>query len=58
MMSFLNYDGTSFLYVKCKNCGKTFQNEYDMKYHEERVHEYGEICQMYPNLKNTKEIIT
>ena len=27
-----NYS-TGLIYVKCKNCGKTFQNEYDMKYH-------------------------
>ena len=39
---------TGLIYVKCKNCGKTFQNEYDMKHHQKRVHEYGEICQMYP----------
>ena len=34
--------------MSCTACDKTFENETDMKYHLERVHEYGESFHMYP----------
>ena len=36
------------MYVSCTACDNKFENETDMKYHLERVHEYGESCHMYP----------
>ena len=43
-----NADDSSWKYVNCTICNKRFRNEYDMKYHEERVHDFGEICVIYP----------
>ena len=33
----------SEVYEKCIQCDKLFENEFDLKQHKERVHEYGEI---------------
>ena len=43
-----NADDSSWKYVVCPECDGKFENELDMKYHLERVHEYGETCAMYP----------
>ena len=36
------------MFVSCTVCDKKFKNETDIKYHLERVHEYGESYHMYP----------
>ena len=36
------------MYVTWDICSKTPQNEQDLLYHKERVHEYGEFCELYP----------
>ena len=39
---------SSWMFVHCKICNKKFHNEYDVSHHQVRVHEYGELCEMYP----------
>ena len=39
---------SNILYDTCLQCGKLFANELDVKNHIERVHEYGELFQLYP----------
>ena len=41
-------DSSSWMYISCNLCQGKFQNESDMNHHQVRVHEYGEICEMYP----------
>ena len=41
-------DDSSWKYVRCNECKKLFYDENDLLYHHERVHEYGEICEIYP----------
>ena len=41
-------DDSSWMYMTCNLCNGRFQNEKDLSFHMERVHEYGESCQMYP----------
>ena len=42
-------DGSlSSIHETCGQCGKLFENELDVKNHEERVHMYGELFQLYP----------
>ena len=36
------------MYEKCFQCETIFENEFDLKKHKERVHEYGEIFDLYP----------
>ena len=36
------------IHETCKQCGKWFENELDVLNHVERVHEYGELFQLYP----------
>ena len=43
-----NADYLSWTYVICTECDGKFDNEMDMKYHKQRVHEFGETCSMYP----------
>ena len=43
-----NADDSSWTYVTCTECDGKFDNEMDMKYHKQRVHEFGETCSMYP----------
>ena len=38
----------SEVYEKCIQCENLFENEFDLKQHKERVHEYGEIFDLYP----------
>ena len=37
----------SEVYDKCIQCDKLFENEFDLKQHKEKVHEYGEIFDLY-----------
>ena len=39
---------SSWKYVTCVKCNGKFENEKDLLYHEERVHEYGESGNIYP----------
>ena len=32
----------------CVQCSNLFENELDLKQHKERVHEYGEVYELYP----------
>ena len=41
-------DDSSWKYVACNACENKFQNEQDLAFHVERVHGYGELCEMYP----------
>ena len=41
-------NSSTWMYVSCTACDNKFENETDMKYHLERVHEYGESCHMDP----------
>ena len=41
-------NSSEWMYVKCTQCDKKFENEADMNHHLERVHEYGESCLIYP----------
>ena len=41
-------NSSSWMHVCCTVCEKKFENESDMTFHRVRVHEYGEICQLYP----------
>ena len=41
-------DDSSWTYMVCDICDGKYQNELDLFHHKERVHEYGETCQMYP----------
>ena len=43
-----NADESSWQYVSCDKCEGTFDNEMDLLHHKERVHGYGEDCQLYP----------
>ena len=36
------------MYEKCIQCDKLFENQFNLKQHKERVHEYGEIFYLYP----------
>ena len=39
---------SGFLRNTCTICRKEFKNEWDLKHHTLRVHEYGETCLIYP----------
>ena len=41
-------DDSTWKYVKCNICTKLFESESDCRDHNERVHEYGELFQIYP----------
>ena len=43
-----NADDSTWKYVLCTECDGQFDNEMDMNYHKQRVHEFGETCSMYP----------
>ena len=43
-----NADESSWQYVSCDKCEGKFDNEMDLLHHMERVHGYGEDCQLYP----------
>ena len=38
----------SWMHVTCPICDMVFENDGDMKHHQVRVHEYREMCNMYP----------
>ena len=40
-------DDSSWQLIACNLCDGKFDNEQDVAYHKERVHEYGETCSMY-----------
>ena len=40
-------DDSSWQFIACDQCDGKFDNEQDVAYHKERVHEYGETCCMY-----------
>ena len=40
-------DDSSWQLIACNLCDGKFDNEKDVAYHKERVHEYGETCSMY-----------
>ena len=41
-------EDSTWKYVTCNDFDSVFQNEQDLLFHKERVHEYGELCQLYP----------
>ena len=41
-------NSSEWMYVKCTQCDKKFENGTNMNHHLERVHEYGESCLIYP----------
>ena len=41
-------DDSTWKYFTCNLCEGKFENEMDLSYHTERVHEYGEQCTLYP----------
>ena len=41
-------DDSTWKYFTCNLCEGKFENEMDLAYHKERVHEYGEQCTLYP----------
>ena len=41
-------EDSTWKYVLCNECESVFQNEQDLAFHKERVHEYRELCQLYP----------
>ena len=43
-----NADDSSWKYVSCDKCEAKLENETDLLHHMERVHEYGENCNLYP----------
>ena len=47
-MSLASDGSLSDVYERCKQCGKMFENELDLKNHIERVHVYGETFAIYP----------
>ena len=47
-MSLASDGSLSDIQEECKQCGKLFENELDLANHVERVHEYGEIFEIYP----------
>ena len=40
-------DDSSWKFIACNICDGKFDNEQDVAYHKERVHDYGETCCMY-----------
>ena len=47
-MSLASDGSLSDIHETCQQCGKLFENELDVQNHVERVHEYGELYQLYP----------
>ena len=47
-MSLASDGSISDIYETCRQCDKVFENELDLANHEERVHEYGEMFELYP----------
>ena len=47
-LSLVSDGSISSIYEICGQCGKVFENELDLQNHEERVHVYGELFQLYP----------
>jgi hypothetical protein len=47
-LSLISENSNDWMYVACSKCQRKFENESDLHYHEERFHECGETCSLYP----------